>query len=305
MLGATIARQRAQDALLTAKDTLELRVEERTRELQEQITAKEKAMEELAAAQSSLLEVSRAAGMAEVATGVLHNVGNVLNSVNVSCTLLIEKIAQSKVEGVSRMAELLAEQKDDLARFFAEDSQGNAGPGLFELPGDRAEGRTKGDALRVRIAQGPYRPYQGNRFDAAKLRPRIRSQRDPASGPAHGGRPQAQRRCAGAARHRDRQAIRAGPLDHRRQEQGPANSAEPDQQCQVRLHGKRRGKDGRIAHFEKTAPTASECKSPTMEKALLRKIWTAYSSMGSPPASPATASACTAALWPLGNSTAV
>jgi hypothetical protein len=30
------------------------------------------------------VEVARKAGMAEVATGVLHNVGNVLNSINVS-----------------------------------------------------------------------------------------------------------------------------------------------------------------------------------------------------------------------------
>ncbi len=156
MLGATIARQRAQDALLTAKDTLELRVEERTRELQEQITAKEKAMEELAAAQSSLLEVSRAAGMAEVATGVLHNVGNVLNSVNVSCTLLIEKIAQSKVEGVSRMAELLAEQKDDLARFFAEDSRGMQVPAYLNslaaaLKEERRAMLYESESLRDRI----------------------------------------------------------------------------------------------------------------------------------------------------------
>ena len=34
--------------------------------------------------QSELVVTSRQAGMAEVATGVLHNVGNVLNSVNVS-----------------------------------------------------------------------------------------------------------------------------------------------------------------------------------------------------------------------------
>ncbi|MEZ4483395.1 MAG: HAMP domain-containing protein [Syntrophotaleaceae bacterium] len=92
MLGATIARQNIQKALLEAKETLEERVEERTRELQTQVSAKEKALSDLAAAQSSLLEVSRAAGMAEVATGVLHNVGNVLNSVNVSSTLLIDQL---------------------------------------------------------------------------------------------------------------------------------------------------------------------------------------------------------------------
>ena len=40
-----------------------------------------------------LIDTSRRAGMAEVATGVLHNVGNVLNSVNVSATLVGERLA--------------------------------------------------------------------------------------------------------------------------------------------------------------------------------------------------------------------
>ena len=43
-----------------------------------------------------LRDASREAGMAEVATGVLHNVGNVLDSVNVSATLLQENITKSK-----------------------------------------------------------------------------------------------------------------------------------------------------------------------------------------------------------------
>ena len=54
MLGAAIARQRVQDALLEAKQTLEQRVSERTRELQEQVAAKEKARAELAEAQQEL-----------------------------------------------------------------------------------------------------------------------------------------------------------------------------------------------------------------------------------------------------------
>jgi hypothetical protein len=47
------------------------------------------------------------AGMAEVATGVLHNVGNVLNSVNVSAGLVVEKINRSKVPQVTKAAALL------------------------------------------------------------------------------------------------------------------------------------------------------------------------------------------------------
>ncbi len=38
--------------------------------------------------------------MAEVATNVLHNVGNILNSVNISASLVIERVKQSKAPGV-------------------------------------------------------------------------------------------------------------------------------------------------------------------------------------------------------------
>jgi two-component system, NtrC family, sensor kinase len=128
MLGATITRQRIQDALIEAKATLELRVKNRTLELQTQVSAKEQALAELAAAQSSLLEVSRAAGMAEVATGVLHNVGNVLNSVNVSCTLLMDQLRESRVGNVSKVADLMAAPEGGLAHFLSDDPRGRQIP---------------------------------------------------------------------------------------------------------------------------------------------------------------------------------
>ena len=124
MLGATIIRQRVQDALIEAKATLEQRVQERTRELEEQVVAKEQALAELAETQSSLLEMSRAAGMAEVATGVLHNVGNVLNSVNVSCTLLMDQLRESRIGNITKVAELLANPEGGLTRFLTEDPRG-------------------------------------------------------------------------------------------------------------------------------------------------------------------------------------
>ncbi len=128
MLGATIARQGIQEALLDAKATLELRVEERTRELQSQVAAKEKALSDLAEAQSSLLEVSRAAGMAEVATGVLHNVGNVLNSVNVSSTLLIEHLRKSRSGNIAKVADLMQEHAGKQPNFLSEDPRGRQIP---------------------------------------------------------------------------------------------------------------------------------------------------------------------------------
>jgi two-component system NtrC family sensor kinase len=69
---------------------------ERTHELEDQVRAKEEAYRQLAEAQQHLMALSRQAGMAEIATGVLHNVGNVLNSVNVSTSLVAGKIRESR-----------------------------------------------------------------------------------------------------------------------------------------------------------------------------------------------------------------
>ena len=75
-----------------------------------------------------LVETSRRAGMAEVASGVLHNVGNVLNSVNVSCTVLTDLLKQSRLPTLEKVAALLDEQAGDLAGFFARDPRASAVP---------------------------------------------------------------------------------------------------------------------------------------------------------------------------------
>ncbi|MEO7318677.1 MAG: ATP-binding protein, partial [Chthoniobacteraceae bacterium] len=76
-----------------------------------------------------LLETSRKAGMAEVATGVIHNVGNVLNSVNVSATLVAEKLDPDPIEKLVRAANLLREQDPaTLAEFLANDPKGKILP---------------------------------------------------------------------------------------------------------------------------------------------------------------------------------
>jgi two-component system NtrC family sensor kinase len=124
MLGAAMMRQRVQEALVEAKDFLEQRVALRTAELQAEIAAKDRAHKELAAAQERLIELSRKAGMAEVATGVLHNVGNVLNSVNVAATTVVDKLQQSRVGNLAAIAGLLKQHEADLAHFIQEDPKG-------------------------------------------------------------------------------------------------------------------------------------------------------------------------------------
>jgi NO-binding membrane sensor protein with MHYT domain len=66
-----------------------------------------------------LRETSRQAGMAEIATGVLHNVGNVLNSLGVSASVLQSKLRSTKSVNVQRIAALLAEHQADLPAFIA------------------------------------------------------------------------------------------------------------------------------------------------------------------------------------------
>jgi C4-dicarboxylate-specific signal transduction histidine kinase len=114
-----------QDTTLQAvQNTLEMQVEE----LQHEIAERKRAEEEVEALHNQLVEASRHAGMAEVATGVLHNVGNVLNSVNVSSTLLADRLRKSRAINVSRAAELIIGRNGDLAHWLTEDPKGRMLP---------------------------------------------------------------------------------------------------------------------------------------------------------------------------------
>lgn len=102
----------------------------------EDITERRLAEGELERVHKLLLVASRDAGMAEVATNVLHNVGNVLNSVNVSASLVSERIRKSKCAALARVAALLSEHEADLTTFLT-GSQGRQLPVyLQELAAD-------------------------------------------------------------------------------------------------------------------------------------------------------------------------
>ncbi|HVS53764.1 MAG TPA: two-component regulator propeller domain-containing protein [Opitutaceae bacterium] len=87
-------------------------------------------------AQHQLVETSRLAGIAEMATGILHNLGNALNSVNTTSNTLAERIRHSKVSSVAKTAQLLAAHNDRLAEFFATDTRGRQLPGYLKLLGE-------------------------------------------------------------------------------------------------------------------------------------------------------------------------
>ncbi|MBP85183.1 MAG: hypothetical protein CMJ64_00440 [Planctomycetaceae bacterium] len=71
-----------------------------------------------------LVESSRQAGMAEVANNVLHNVGNVLNSVNVAAALVGESVRGSEVTDLNKVLNLVNERRDDLPGFLETDPRG-------------------------------------------------------------------------------------------------------------------------------------------------------------------------------------
>jgi PAS domain S-box-containing protein len=83
---------------------------------------------ELEIAHKELVDASRSAGMAEVATGVLHNVGNVLNSLNVSASVIAAGLKESKAESLGKVGSLLREHQSDLPRFLVDDPKGRRVP---------------------------------------------------------------------------------------------------------------------------------------------------------------------------------
>ena len=72
------------------------------------------------------------AGRAEVATGVLHNVGNVLNSVNVSASLLLQSSNDDTFSFLSKASDLINQKADDLPTFFRQDTRGKNFPVFFD-----------------------------------------------------------------------------------------------------------------------------------------------------------------------------
>ncbi|MET0405497.1 MAG: ATP-binding protein [Cystobacter sp.] len=116
------------------------------------ITARKVAEARLGEMHRNLVDVSRYAGMAEVATGVLHNVGNTLNSVNISAGLLDERLRHSRVSGLRKAAALLEAHASDMESFLSGDARGRMLPAYLlslsdELENQRAALRQELGAL--------------------------------------------------------------------------------------------------------------------------------------------------------------
>jgi C4-dicarboxylate-specific signal transduction histidine kinase len=145
-----ILRRRAQDqrlkhsvqeqaALRQANADLERWVNMRTAELeqsngvlQEEIHMRKAVQQKLAELNAEISITARKAGMAEVANSVLHNVGNVLNSVNVSASTLGDKLRRSRLSTLPPLASLLSQHSDSLGEFLTTNPQGRLVPDYLQ-----------------------------------------------------------------------------------------------------------------------------------------------------------------------------
>lgn len=81
---------------------------------------------ELRKAHSAMSAMARRAGMAEVASDVLHNVGNALNSVEVATSLISRSLSESRLRNVASCVQMLQEHETDLVDFLSNDEKGRA-----------------------------------------------------------------------------------------------------------------------------------------------------------------------------------
>jgi signal transduction histidine kinase len=87
-----------------------------------------------------LMNASRQAGMADVASSVLHNVGNVLNSINVSTDTLLKTLKKPMVGDVCRIASMFNEHQDNLQEFLTVDPKGKQIPSYLGLVAESLSG---------------------------------------------------------------------------------------------------------------------------------------------------------------------
>jgi signal transduction histidine kinase len=104
--------------------------------------AKDKARKahiQMAELQSELLRSAHSAGMAEIAIGVLHDMGNILNSVNVSHQIVINKVKQSKVSWLVKAAKMMDENKENLGDYLTHDKKGKELPAIISKLSSQSE----------------------------------------------------------------------------------------------------------------------------------------------------------------------
>ena len=110
----------------------------------------------LAESRARAAEAAHRAGMSEIATEVLHNVGNALNTVGVSAEAMDEKLRQ-RTPGLEQTLGVLRQHRDDLPQFLAQQQRGSKLVDFLDLAvrnldADQNEMLTHVDGLRAKVA---------------------------------------------------------------------------------------------------------------------------------------------------------
>jgi C4-dicarboxylate-specific signal transduction histidine kinase len=154
-----IARKHRQ--LQQAHDLLETKVNDRTAELassnlslKNEIEERKRVEMEVERIHRELMHASRTAGQAEVASSVLHNVGNVLNSVNVAASIATDRVRAMRVENLRKAAKLIRENQQDLHRFLTEDKRGKRLPEYLSELSDQLADQQKQILHEIRELSG-------------------------------------------------------------------------------------------------------------------------------------------------------
>jgi PAS domain S-box-containing protein len=104
--------------------------------------------------QKQLREASHQSGMAEVATGVLHNVGNVLNSLGVASSTVQARLKASPVDRVERVAAMLDAHQGALGEFLTNDPRGKRLPEYLSALGGQLKKEAEGLQEEVSAISG-------------------------------------------------------------------------------------------------------------------------------------------------------
>ena len=125
------------------------------------ITARRQMEEEKLELHEQLLDTSRQLGMAEVASDVLHNVGNALNSINVSIGIVTDLLKNSMVGDVGRISQLFHKHREDLGNYFSSNPKGKQIPAYLEkLAGQLVEEQQVAIAELARLRENAQNAQQ-------------------------------------------------------------------------------------------------------------------------------------------------
>lgn len=124
-----IAQLREEAGRIGEEDDLSTRLTtNRQDEIGQLIREFDSMVQRVAESRRELMETSRQVGMAEIAVGVLHNIGNVLNSVNVSSHMVSQQVRTGHAARAIDVAKLLESNQDNLGEFMANDERGKMLP---------------------------------------------------------------------------------------------------------------------------------------------------------------------------------